>query len=469
MDGSMNKPLVTVYITTHNYGRFLREAVDSVLGQSLREWEVFIMNDGSTDDSEEIARDYVKAHPGRIHLISTGKSRGLRACANEAIDKAKGRYIMRLDADDYLDASALLILSHYLETHPEKGLVYPNWTYVGEQGEFLGIERRKLVGTEAKVLDLPAHGACTMVRRRILKSIGGYDLSHDSQDGHELWLKVLDRYEVGNVETPLFFYRQHGTSMSRNENRLLAARQKIKRVMAARTEGDVSPRIVAIVPARNQSPDLPGIALAPVQGKALIDYSLDVAEQSGIFECIYVTTDDQSIVDHCAGRKNLIAEVRSPDLSRPQAKLANVMMAAVETLEQKHEIYPDIVVLLSLHSPLRTAAHIQEAVDTLSLYSVDNVISTYEDYDLHFRHEENGLSPLNSGAVQQLRYEREALYVDNGAVHAFWRDFISEEHLYKGRIGHISMTREESFQIKRMEDLPLLEARLSLELGRNPS
>lgn len=459
MSESVTEPFtVTVYVTSHNYGRFLSEALESVLRQSLVEWELIIMDDGSSDDSVEIANRYAEREPERIRVVATRKSRGLRACANEAIQLARGRYIMRLDADDYLDENALLVLSHYLDTHPDAGLVFPNWTYVAEDGAFLGIEKRRILGREVHVMDLPAHGACTMVRRRIIKSVGGYDLSHDSQDGHELWLKIINRYEVANVETPLFYYRQHGSSMSRNEERLLAARRKIKRSEAARKEGSIGPRVVAIVPARNLAAGMEGIALTPLSGKPLIDHTIDAALEESCFETIFVSTDDPAVVEHCAGKEKVIAEVREPALSDPRSKLAGVVAAAVRSMETKHGIHADIIVLLSIHSPLRRAVHIREALDTLLLYGVDNVIATYEDYDLHFCHGEQGMEPLNPGSVNQLRYEREALYVDNGAVHALWREFIDGEDLFRGRVGHIVMTRFESFQIKKPEDIPYLEA-----------
>lgn len=459
MNESVKEPFkVTVYITSHNYGRFLSEAVESVLRQTLRDWELIIMDDGSRDQSVAIAREYQGRHSDRIRLVSTEEPRGLRACANEAIEMARGRYIMRLDADDYLDENALLVLSHHLDSHPDVALVFPNWTYVAEDGAFLGVERRRILGREVQVLDLPAHGACTMVRRRIIRSVGGYDLSHDSQDGHELWLKIINRHAVANVETPLFYYRQHGSSMSRNEERLLAARRKIKRSEVARTEGSVAPNVVAIVPARNLAKGMEGIALAPLSGKPLIDHTIDVALEESCFNTVFVSTDDPRVVEHCSGRGNVIAEVREIALSDPRAKLAGVVAAAVRSLEEGHGISPDIVVLLSIHSPLRRAVHIREAIDTLLLYGVDNVIATHEDYDLHFRHGEHGMEPLNPGAVNQLRFEREALYVDNGAVHALWREFIDGEDLFRGRVGHIVMTKFESFQIKKPEDIPYLEA-----------
>lgn len=189
-----DRPTVTVYVTCHNYARFLAECLDSVFAQSLPNWELLIFDDGSTDDSRAIAEEYVTRSPSRVRLFSTEAPRGLRSCANDAIKAARGRYLMRLDADDYLDENALLVLAHRLDADRDLALVYPNWTYIGESGEVLGVERRKRLGDETEMTDLPPHGACTMVRLRALKVTGGYDEAFDSQDGHELWLKLSHRY-----------------------------------------------------------------------------------------------------------------------------------------------------------------------------------------------------------------------------------------------------------------------------------
>ena len=205
---------------------------------------------------------------------------------------------------------------------------------------------------------------------------------------------------------------------------------------------------------------MPNVALEPVAGKPLIDYTLDVAISSGVFEHIFVYTDDQKVVDHCSGLPNVIAELRDPQLSDIRSRLAHVLNSAVETLESAHDIHPDIVTLLSIHAPLRESRHIQKAIDTLLLYDVDNVISTYEDRDLHFSHGKDGLKPLNPGTLAQLRFERESLFVDNGAVHAFWRDAVGWDDLYQGRIGHIVMPRDQSHQIKSAFDKALVELTL---------
>lgn len=451
------RPKVTVYIPCYNYGRFLAQAVDSVLEQSYENWELIIIDDGSQDETAEVAGRYAALHPDRIRVMSHTPTRGLRICANQAIEVARGDYIIRLDADDFLDESALLVLATYLDRHPDIALVYPNYTYVNEQGEIIGVESRKKIGKEVKLLDLPAHGACTMVRKRTLKTVGGYQESSDAQDGYELWLKVLHRYPVANVSTSLFFYRQHGESMSRDEPRILGSRRRIKRGLVTKNGGRVKPRVAAVIPAKNTYEHLPNIVLEEFAGRPLIDFTLEAAQQTGAFETIFVTTDDPQVVEYCSHYSGVLPFLRSPELSLPHIRLSHILYNSVLQLEQTYNIYPDIFVLLSIHSPLRRAEHIQQAIDTLLLYNVDNVISVYEDRELHFTHGEYGLEPLNKGMLRRLRLEREALYVNNGAIYALWRDTISEDNLFGRKIGHIVMSLEESFQIKGLFDSWMIE------------
>ena len=96
----MSLPLVTVYIPCHNYGRFLSQAVESVFQQSYRQWELIIIDDGSTDNTDEII-DLYSHHP-RVSTFRT-ESIGLPSVINFALSQAKGKYFIRLDGDDYFD------------------------------------------------------------------------------------------------------------------------------------------------------------------------------------------------------------------------------------------------------------------------------------------------------------------------------------------------------------------------------
>lgn len=450
------RPKVSVYVPVHDYGRYLRQCLDSVFAQSLANWELIVVDDGSRDDSAQIAAEYRQRAPERVFVIEHPQPLGLRACANAALVVARGEYVMRLDADDFLDESALLVLADYLDRHGEVGLVYPNWIYVDESGQPLGVEMRKRIGDSATVLDLPAHGACTMVRRRVIKSVGGYDPGHDAQDGHELWIKTLHRFGVGNVQTPLFHYRQHGISMSTDEARLLESRRGIKRRAAAAFEGAVRPRIAVIVPVKNAYPGAPNLALDHLAGRPLLDYTLEQATSIPGVDTVLVTSADAEVEAHCAGWAAQVMR-RDRSLAEPAAALIDVVADAVSYLETSLACFADVIVVLSVHTPLRTLAHVQEALDTLLLYDVDQVLSTYEDLDLHFRHLEKGLAPVNAGALASVRYEREALYAGNGALQVLWRDHANTDRMLTGRVGHIVMSRLESLQAKKAEDRVLLE------------
>ncbi len=452
------KPKITIYIPCHNYGRYLREAVNSVIAQISSDWELIVISDGSTDDSLAIAREYAAQDPERIRAFEHPEALGLQASANRALEASRGDYIMRLDADDYLDESACLVMAEYLDRHPDIGLVYPNYIYVDEAGSVLGIEARKKVGADAKLLDLPAHGACTMVRKRVLKAIGGYSEKYKAQDGHELWLKVLHRYQIANVNTPLFYYRQHSLSLSTDHSRLLTARAQIKRDLVESRKGQVTPRTLAVIPAKNTYAKLPNVVLNPIAGKPLIDYTIEAASQVAALDAILVTTDDPAIAEHCdALPHDIQTQLRPQSLSEERVHLSQVVANSLEYMEQKRDFHADIVLVLSVHSPLRRTAHIQKAIDTLILYNTDSVISVYEDSDSLFRHGTYGLEPLNPGMHNQLRLEREALYVDNGAIKAMWRDVVTPTDISGRKVGHIVMTFWDSWQIKEPNDIWLVE------------
>lgn len=368
---------------------------------------------------------------------------------------------MRLDADDYLDESALLVMVDYLDRHPEVALVYPNYVYVDPSGRWLAVENRKRIGGEAKVLDLPAHGACTMVRKRVMKSVGGYDESFDRQDGHDLWLKVVNRYPVANISTPLFYYRQHSTSLTGDERKLLSTRAQIyhAQVEAQVEQGSdsVSPRIVAIVGAKNSYPHLPNIVLTEVAGRPLIDYTLDALKGVSRLSMIEVSTDDPAVVTYCDEHyPDVRAHLRPEVLSGTHVPELDVVREAVHDLEAGG-LYPDIALLLSVHAPLRRSEHVEQAIDSLLVHNVDVVVSTFEDLHLHYIHSEHGMAPLNPAMHRQIRVEREALYTDNGAIRVLWREVLDTDDAVARRVGHIVMPMWESFQIKSPEDVGLIE------------
>jgi glycosyltransferase involved in cell wall biosynthesis len=247
-------PLVTVYTPCRNYGHFLSKAVQSVMDQLYRSWELFIIDEASDDETLAVAKQFQSQAPDRIRVIHHEKPLGLQKVANHVLALAKGAYIMRLDADDWLDEGALLIMVAKLESDPDCGLVYGNYYYTDEHGKVLGVERRLKPGAENASSHVPPHGACTIVSTRALKSVGGYSEDINAQDGWELWFKLLNRVKSVQLDLPLFYYRQHPQSLSKDHERLLNARTEILRKARNSLAGSYQPTCLAVIPVRESYP-----------------------------------------------------------------------------------------------------------------------------------------------------------------------------------------------------------------------
>ena len=197
-----NNPLITVYITNYNYGNFIKKAIKSVLNQSFKDFELIIIDDGSKDKSIKIIKEFENKKNIKIVIQ---KNKGLIVSNNLALRLSRAKYIMRLDSDDWLDPYALEIMSNVLERNKKISLVFPDYYEVNKNGKILKqIIRHDF--NKVKLLDQPAHGACTMIRKENLIDIGGYDEEFSCQDGYYLWLKFIKKYMVKNINLPLLFY-----------------------------------------------------------------------------------------------------------------------------------------------------------------------------------------------------------------------------------------------------------------------
>jgi len=239
----------------------------------------------------------------------------------------------------------------------------------------------------------------------------------------------------------------------------LEERRKIKRhhVGAKVKEYHIS----AIIGAKNSYQELPNLVLSEIGGKPLIDHTLDIINELDIINNVLVTTDDEKTRDYCDGINNLNVILRDSRLSEKKIMVEMVLNDAVNYLEEEMDYRPDIVVFLNVNAPLKQSKHVQKAIDTLLLFKTDSVISVYEDFDLHFQHRKNGLEAISKRRHRELRLEREALYVDNRAIKVCWREVINEDDIHGNKVGHIIMSREESYRVKTSFDIMLLDKILS--------
>lgn len=448
-------PKVTVYMPAHNYGRYLDRAVESVFAQSMKDWELIIIDDGSTDDTPERVKKY-EGLP-RVRVIRQSR-KGLSVSNNIALRLANGRYLMRLDADDYLDENALLVMANVLDRKPEVGLVYPDYWLVDDDGEILEAVRRKKIGDEARLLDLPAHGACTLFRKECLIELGGYEESIPCQDGYDLWLRFIERFRPDNVNVPLFYYRQHAGSLTKNARRILDTRAGIKRRLVQSLRGGRIPRVVGIIPVAKRAAGLPDSAFASAGGKPLLWHALSQATAAKTLDKVVVASNDPEALTYARRFKGVVALRRPDRLADAGASIARTAAFVLDALKKRRYL-PDAAMLLYTNAPLRRASHIDMAVDAMTLYDTESVISVVEETAVCYQHGKDGLHPVQPS--RDLQIEKRAIYKENGAVLLAKTKAIDPRHFVGKDAGHVVMLPEDSLRIRTEYDLWLADKILS--------
>ncbi|MBK1649872.1 glycosyltransferase family 2 protein [Rhabdochromatium marinum] len=447
--------LVTVYVPCRNYGQYLMQCVESVLQQLYKNWELIIIDEASDDETATVADALHRQEPDRITILHNAEPIGLQKIANRVLGMAKGKYLMRLDADDWLDECALLLMVAKIESNPHLGLVYGNYFYTDPEGRILGMERRYRLGQEDRAGHLPPHGACTLFRTRALKAVGGYSEDINAQDGWELWYKLSNRVGVASLDMPVFYYRQHGKSLSRDFTRLLSARAQIFERIGSGLEGSYTPTCVAVIPVRESYPGFEGVPYREFEGCSLLERAIRVASAARRVTQVMVSSESQSVLD-AAARLETEGRVSAhwrllrgkPGDTPGNVPIRDIMLSTGEYHRDLHGTYPDVVIFLSIHAVHRSAEHIDKAMNVLRITESDSVVSVQEEREPLFSHGQDGLNLLNPGRFNDLAYDRERLYRFNGAILATWWEVLQTGTLLGEKIGYIEMSPDDSLQIK---------------------
>jgi glycosyltransferase involved in cell wall biosynthesis len=406
--------LVTVYVVNRNYGRFLAQSIDSVLSQDYPWLDVIVVDDASNDDSLDVLRRY--ENDRRIRTFRQETNRGLTACCNLALGAARGEFVMRLDADDYLHESAVAKLAAALTADPTAVLVFPDYVEVDGRGAMIRrVQRHDFSALEA-LSDLPAHGACTLARKTFLDRVGGYDEAIACQDGLDLWLHVRPQDRVLQIGEPLFFYRQHGSNLTRNERRLLRARTKLfARHVAKR--GLPRPRVLGVVPVRGRVIDPASMSLEALGDRLLIDWTLDEAVACTGLDRVIVSSPDAAILDHVHSRYGSRVRLhrRSLESAGLNVSLDDTLRDVVAADMEDGRAY-DALMTLTVESPFRSRMFMQQAIHVMQLFDADGVVCARHEDEAFYRHNGLGLESVRQDA--RLRLERDDLFRACGGLRA---------------------------------------------------
>jgi glycosyltransferase involved in cell wall biosynthesis len=204
-------PEVSVVLPVWNGERFLAEAIESLLGQTFRAFELIVVDDGSTDRSAEIAQELACRDP-RIVLLPR-RHEGFARTLNAGIEAARGRYVARMDDDDIALPGRLEKQVAHLEAHPDCVAVGAWVEVIDEAGRYLGV--KTFADTNADITSALLRGSSPLshptvvVRLDALRAVGGYAVDRYPSEDFDLWLKLSALGQLANIREPLLQYRRH--------------------------------------------------------------------------------------------------------------------------------------------------------------------------------------------------------------------------------------------------------------------
>jgi GT2 family glycosyltransferase len=217
----MNQPLVSVVMVVCNVERFLAQSIESILGQTFRNFEFIILDYGSTDDSKAIVSRYA-AKDGRIKLRETPHC-GLAEARNTVSFLAQGRYIAVMDADDVSMPDRLQWESTFMEGHPEIGVVGGAIQWIDGTGKALRVDSRPTHDEEIKKVLLDHYPFChssLLMRRDAFVRAGGYRAAFAPAEDYDLALRMSEHCKCANLEQVVLGYRIHATQLSIQKGKL---------------------------------------------------------------------------------------------------------------------------------------------------------------------------------------------------------------------------------------------------------
>jgi glycosyltransferase involved in cell wall biosynthesis len=200
--------MVSIIITTYNYAQYIERAIRSALDQSLDgdQYEVIVVNDASTDNTVEILENFAD----EIRAFNLEKNLGLSGARNFGVRKARGQFIIFLDADDYFHKELISTQKLFLDENNSLDAVSVDYYLVDDRGKHINH-----INAEEQPI------ACgIMFRKDFLYNIGLYDESFRAREEEDLRIRWKSKYNIYNIILPLYRYRMHDNNLTKNHDEM---------------------------------------------------------------------------------------------------------------------------------------------------------------------------------------------------------------------------------------------------------
>lgn len=248
-DDKTQMPLVSVVIPTYNSAQYLPETIESVLAQSWQDFEIIIVDDGSTDNTQEVVGAF---NSNKIRYMRQENSGGPSRPRNVGIHHAQGKYISLFDSDDLMSRNKLSEAVTFLERYSDLGLLFANFeicnehgdsfpgTFLGEFQQFMDLPKKRVGEKWFTIESALAYETLlrynfigtsgTVVPKAVLLSVGGFDESIVGPEDRDMWLRISRRYALGYLDVVGHRYRRRDSGiMGRGEGVLAPYRIRVMR------------------------------------------------------------------------------------------------------------------------------------------------------------------------------------------------------------------------------------------------
>jgi len=364
---------VSIIITCYNYGRYLERCLRSCLDQNFPkdQYEVLVIDDCSEDETAGIMENY-RSIPG-IRYVRNKKNLGVAGAANEGIKLARGQYVVRVDADDYVSKNFILILSMYMQYNPDAFCVACDYIYVNNDGEKL----ERVYASEKAI-------SCgIMYRKDELVKYGMYNDKWRHREEEEMRKRIGKDYAVHYLRIPLYRYLMHDSNKTKQIDKMEEFRRKLLEmerverqhihIESAPDKRPVLDYVVAVIPARGSSERLKRKNIYPIWGKPMIYWAIQAARKSKYVHDVFVSTEDEEIRE-VSEKCGAIVIDRPHKLSEGNVYKQDVICHATRVITERHR-QPTLVVSLQANSPQVEAKHIDQGIKHLVKYNKNEVMS----------------------------------------------------------------------------------------------
>lgn len=397
---------VSLYIVNKNYSRYIENSIESALAQTYVNIDIIIVDDGSTDDSIYIINKFKNLK--QVRIIQNEKSIGLIKSSNLAIKAARGKYVIRLDADDIMDPKCVELLYNKIKTDSKAALVYSNYFLIDEHGKV--ISKKKEIDVNKNKFRGPVLAACCLIRMSSLFEVNLYDERYSRQDGYDLWYKIIKNFNIIYLDKYLFCYRRHRDNLTNKEKNLNKTRSKIisnftKKKLENKT-------ISCLILCRGKEIENINV-LKKVKGKSYIEYAIEDSLKCRTIKDTFIVSENDKILNFV--KKKYKKKIKIFKRNYKQAQLNKDPKSTILELLKKN---CDILVIVQPIYFFNRSHYLEQAIGKLVLDNLDKVISTVTE-NIHtnfYKHSRNGVKLISNDNQKKLKYEKDLIFKETGGI-----------------------------------------------------